>query len=787
MAGNDLPDSEPAIDEAYVVDNSKPDVTINEASTQTDPTNSSPVVFTAVFSEPINTATFTDADINVGGTATTGTMTITEIAPNDATTFSISIPVSTDGTVQPSVLSGGVEDPTGNTNNASTSTDNTVTVDTDAPDVTINQATTQSDPTTASPINFTVVFDEITTSFATGDVTLSGTAGATTATVTGSGTTYNVAVTGMTADGTVTPTIGAGVATDLAGNSNNASTSTDNEVTFDGDPEIDIQRPAATSIADGGIDALGNQTLGTVNLTYTIDNTAGADILTVTGVTASSLTNVSNFSLDSSVPINVAGGTTATFDISFDVGINGAFGFDMDIANNDTDESTYDITLTGTGTGGLPEIDIQRPAGTSIADGATDNIGSPGVGTTTLTYTIDNSTGTEQLVLTNVTASNFTNASGFSLITAIPITVPAGATDTFDISFNTDAAGAFSFDMDITNSDTNEGNYDIQVAGTAIDLVVILAGNTSPLDGDVLTAAPNTLNIQFNKEVLTGGGTGAADNTLNYLLVEDGPFNNGFDTVSCLGGVLSDDTSITVDSISYNATTFTVTLAVNGGTALPPGTYRLFACGTTSVEDLFGNELNNGLSDTQINFTVRPAASSLPATGFRHGQVTQLAKQPAAKAYTSTAMTLEIPQLGVSMPIVGVPQTETGWDVTWLGNSAGYLAGSAYPTWAGNTVITGHVWDAYNQPGIFAELKTLSYGDQVQIQAWGATYTYEVRESKLVAKNNMNTVFQSEEYDWPTLVTCEFYNPFNGEYLFRKLPKFRNFGSFSFKTTSPTR
>ena len=73
-------------------------------------------------------------------------------------------------------------------------------------------------PTNASPINFTVVFSESVTGFATGDVTLSGTAGATRPrAVTGSGTTYNVAVSGMTADGTVIATIAAGVAHDAAG------------------------------------------------------------------------------------------------------------------------------------------------------------------------------------------------------------------------------------------------------------------------------------------------------------------------------------------------------------------------------------------------------------------------------------------------------------------------------------------------------------------------------------------------------------------------------------------
>ena len=285
-------------------------------------------------------------------------------------------------------------------------------------------------------------------------------------------------------------------------------------------------------------------------------------------------------------------------------------------------------------------------------------------------------------------------------------------------------------------------------------------------------SGPSTIAVKYSEPVKNDGSAGAANNTANYLLVEEGD-NGIFDTTSCgpipgVGGVKTDDTQITINAASYDVATLTATLRVNGGTPLPAGRYMAFACGTTSIEDLNDNKLNSGLSDQTITFTVTAVASSLPSTGFRHGRVTSLPKQPAVKAYTETAMMLEIPKIGVSMPIVGVPQSDAGWDVTWLGNSAGYLAGSAFPTWAGNTVITGHVWDAYNNPGIFAELKTLKYGGQVQIQAWGQTYTYEVRESNLVTKKNVNAVLQSEKYDWLTLVTCEFYNPFSGEYLFRR-------------------
>ena len=104
---------------------------------------------------------------------------------------------------------------------------------TTAPTVTINQAGAQPDPTSTSPINFTVVFSENVTGFATGDITPTGTAGATTATITGGPATYNVAVSGMTGSGTVIATVPAGVATGaISILPNVASTSTDNQVTF---------------------------------------------------------------------------------------------------------------------------------------------------------------------------------------------------------------------------------------------------------------------------------------------------------------------------------------------------------------------------------------------------------------------------------------------------------------------------------------------------------------------------------------------------------------------------
>ena len=132
----------------------------------------------------------------------------------------------------------------------------------------------------------------------------------------------------------------------------------------------------------------------------------------------------------------------------------------------------------------IPEIDVQRPAGTSIADGGTDNVGNQAVGTVNLTYTIDNTAGTAQLDVTNVTASNYVNSSGFAVGTALPLNVAAGGTATLDVSFNVDAAGAFSLDMDIANNDADENPYDIAITGTGTTVgTIVIKKVTDPAGG----------------------------------------------------------------------------------------------------------------------------------------------------------------------------------------------------------------------------------------------------------------------------------------------------------------
>jgi LPXTG-site transpeptidase (sortase) family protein len=160
----------------------------------------------------------------------------------------------------------------------------------------------------------------------------------------------------------------------------------------------------------------------------------------------------------------------------------------------------------------------------------------------------------------------------------------------------------------------------------------------------------------------------------------------------------------------------------------------------------------------------------LPETGFSHRHVTVLSAQPAEKAYADLGnLWLEVPRLNLQMPIVGVPQVDGEWDVSWLGDQAGWLQGSAFPTWSGNSVLTGHVWNAFNLPGPFQELGTLQYSDKVIVHAWGAEYIYEVRSIKFVLPSNVDAMMKHEDKSWVTLVTCQGYDEATDTYEYRIL------------------
>ena len=298
-----------------------PDVKINQAATQADPTSATPIVFTVVFSEPVTGFAGTD----VAFTGSTAGGTLAAAVSGSGENYSVSVSgMTTSGTVVASIPAGAAADADNNPTLASTSTDNSVQFNSPPPTVTINQAVGQADPTTGGPISFDVLFSKPVTGFTASDVAFTGsTAGGTlVATISGTGPGYTVSVTGMTSNGTVVASIPAGAVNDAGNQPNAASTSSDNSVTFTaGTPSVTINQ------ASGQADPTGAATVSfTVqfsepvtgftasDISFTGSTAAGTLVATVTGSGAFYTVSVTGMTASGTIVVTIPAGAAVDAD-----------------------------------------------------------------------------------------------------------------------------------------------------------------------------------------------------------------------------------------------------------------------------------------------------------------------------------------------------------------------------------------------------------------------------------------------------------------------------------------
>jgi LPXTG-site transpeptidase (sortase) family protein len=170
--------------------------------------------------------------------------------------------------------------------------------------------------------------------------------------------------------------------------------------------------------------------------------------------------------------------------------------------------------------------------------------------------------------------------------------------------------------------------------------------------------------------------------------------------------------------------------------------------------------------------TPRPTSTPavLPNSGFPMGKVSFTAGQRQSVAARSNDLTLKVSRLDLNLELVNIPQVNGAWDVSWLSdNQAGHMEGSTFPTLKGNSVITAHVWNAFDEAGPFHDLKNLRYNDEIQILAFGHVYTYRVRNNFLVRPDDLKSSFAKKNGTWVTLMTCEGYDAISETYASRRL------------------
>jgi len=348
-------------------------------------------------------------------------------------------------------------------------------------------------------------------------------------------------------------------------------------------------------------------------------------------------------------------------------------------------------------------------------------------------------------IVYTVTANAVASPTG-NLVNTATVTLPEGISD---------------------SNPSNNTSTDTDIFGQAADLSLTKTVSNSS------ASAGSTIN--FTLTVTNAGpdpatGVEVTDHLPSgFTYVSSAPSQGTYDNTT---GIWS------IGNLAVNATvTLTMTVTVNAS-----GTYvNMAQISASSLIDPDSTPNNSDPAEDdlgQVTITLngrnpKPKPSNavgllIPVTGFQAGVVTDLRNVPHEKYLATGDVTVEIPSLRVKIPIVGVPKSNGTWNVAWLGNQAGWLEGSAFPSWSGNSLLTGHVYSASGLPGPFFNLSKLKFGDKVIVHAYGQKYTFEVQTNTIVTPND-SSVMKHEDKPWLTLVTCKDYDEKTNTYLYRTI------------------
>ncbi len=332
-------------------------------------------------------------------------------------------------------------------------------------------------------------------------------------------------------------------------------------------------------------------------------------------------------------------------------------------------------------------------------------------------------------------------------------TIPAGGSATLDIVAQVTATGSITNEAEVTavteaDPDSTPGDgmgddYDSVTlnASPAADLELrMTASNDRPAPGEVITVTVDVRNV-----------TPAVD-APNVLVKAF--FGDGFEYVSHTASQGTVTVTISSVDIDWDVGTIpaggNVTLTVQLKALETPSDWQAWAevvdMGIVDRDSVPGDRRGDDYAELDIRV-------ALPPTGFPAGRVTVLPPKPEGLEFARTGLVLEIPRLGLEVPIVGVPSAS--WDaVAWLGNQVGYIQSTTFPTWRGNSVLTAHNYLPTGMPGPFVDLNALRWGDVVRIHYLGTVYEYQVRRVTRVDATDLWPFEYPGAGTWVTLITC---------------------------------
>jgi len=133
-------------------------------------------------------------------------------------------------------------------------------------------------------------------------------------------------------------------------------------------------------------------------------------------------------------------------------------------------------------------------------------------------------------------------------------------------------------------------------------------------------------------------------------------------------------------------------------------------------------------------------ASSINNAYFypNHSQSTGQVITEVKTAYTEKQNTLEVPKLGIEVPIIFSQSADKSLIMKDLDAGVVYYPGSVYPGQIGQIVILGHSapvgWPKIKHDWVFSDLNNLTTGDIILIDINNKQYTYTVKQKAIIER-----------------------------------------------------
>ena len=415
-------------------------------------------------------------------------------------------------------------------------------------------------------------------------------------------------------------------------------------ITSDGsNPTLNIPL-SGTGASSGPITAnpasltFGNVQVG-VNKTIseTVTNAGGTSV-TISQV---AISGGSGFSVSGiSAPVTLAAGQSASFNVLFTPTSAGAVSGNVAITSN-ASNPTLNVPLTGTGA---------AAAGALVANPTSLAFGSVAVGgTQSLSETVTNSGGTS-VTISQVTIGGLRfTLSGISA----PVTLTAGQSATFSVSFAPTAAGAVSGNVAITSTASNP-NLNIPLSGTGVAAGALGSNPTSLSFGNVQIAHTNTLS-----ETVTN--TGSTSISISQVDVSGTGFSvSGISAPVTLTAGQSATFSVAFTPLSTGAKSGSVT--VSSDASNPTLTIGLTGTGT-SPGTLVSNPTTLSFGNVPVS-TTQTLSETLTNVGGMSSTISSLTASGAGFSVS-----------GITVPVTLTPGQSKTFSVSFTPLSAGAVNG----------------------------------------------------------------------------------------------------------------